>query len=122
MHFICLFLIFLQEISAEEKLQIAQHYLLNAPPGQFESVLAGIPNLLFFALFSFFFSFFLLMLVNPLIFVLCSFPPPPPDVKVVAPGADVLTAERLEAIARDYNTKNLRLLRHGENTPLVLCK
>lgn len=31
-----------EEISDEEKLQIAQHYLLNAPPGQFTAVLEGV--------------------------------------------------------------------------------
>ena len=31
----------MEEVSDEEKLQIAQHYLLNAPPGQFEDVLKG---------------------------------------------------------------------------------
>eukprot|EP01031_Cornospumella_fuschlensis_P027282 gene27282-32954_t len=30
-----------EEISAEEKLQIAQHYLLSSPPGQFNEVLTG---------------------------------------------------------------------------------
>lgn len=35
-----------EEVSDEEKLQIAQHYLLNAPPGQFEDVLKDVKNLL----------------------------------------------------------------------------
>lgn len=29
------------QISNEEKLQIAQHYLLSSPPGQFSEVLSG---------------------------------------------------------------------------------
>jgi hypothetical protein len=31
-------------MSPEEKIQIVQHYLLNAPPGQFGAVLAGWPT------------------------------------------------------------------------------
>ena len=32
---------FYEEVSDEEKLQIAQHFLLSSPPGQFGEVLAG---------------------------------------------------------------------------------
>jgi hypothetical protein len=31
-----------EEVSNEEKLQIAQHFLLSAPPCQFDEVLAGV--------------------------------------------------------------------------------
>lgn len=41
--------------------------------------------------------------------------------KVIAPGDDVLSDAQLDAIARDFNTKNLRLIRDGDNT-LVLSK
>lgn len=96
-----------QEISAEEKLQIAQHYLLNAPPGQFDSVLAG------------YLAVFLLNMVSSMFFQVTLLYL---DVKVIAPGEDVLSETQLEAIARDFNTKNLRIIREGDNTPLVLSK
>ncbi len=32
----------IQEVTDEEKLQIAQHYLLSSPPGQFNEVLTGL--------------------------------------------------------------------------------
>jgi alpha-ketoglutarate-dependent taurine dioxygenase len=73
----------LQDISPEEKIQIAQHYLLNAPPGQYGAVLE--------------------------------------DVKVVA-GSELLSEEKQQEIAREFNTKNLRVLRDGENPPIVLSK
>jgi hypothetical protein len=30
-----------EEVSDEEKLQIAQHFLLSSPPGQFHEILEG---------------------------------------------------------------------------------
>mmetsp|Transcript_5926 Transcript_5926/g.7311 ORF Transcript_5926/g.7311 Transcript_5926/m.7311 type:complete len:287 (+) Transcript_5926:23-883(+) len=72
-----------EDITPEEKLQIAQHFLLNAPPGQFDSVLS--------------------------------------DVKVITPEG-LVADDKLDQIARDFNTKNLRIVREGEYAPLVLSK
>jgi capping protein alpha len=72
-----------EEMSPEEMIQIAQHFLMNAPPGQFGSVLG--------------------------------------DVKAILP-AGTMTDEKLTAIAREFNTKNLRVLRDGANPPIILAK
>jgi len=72
-----------EDLSPEEKIQIAQHYLVNSPPGQFGAVLEDVHALV---------------------------------------GAELISSEKLAAIARDYNTKNLRILRSGEHPPLILSK
>lgn len=71
-----------EEVSDEEKLQIAQHYLLNAPPGQFNDVLT--------------------------------------DVRALLP-AGLLSEPMLAGIAREFNTKNMRQLKSGDQS-FVLSK
>jgi capping protein alpha len=56
---------------------------LNAPPGQFDSVLS--------------------------------------DVKVITPDG-LVTDDQVEQIARDFNTRNLRILREGDHPPVILSK
>ena len=43
------------------------------------------------------------------------------DVKVITPEG-LVADDKLDQIARDFNTKNLRIIREGEYAPLVLSK